>query len=198
MPIQNVTILLLTGATGKPSGDSASVIIYESEGRVVINSSFGDWSYAWHHRGSKTVAEFICDLDKSYMGGKMLGSSISMFDEEATLKEVKKTIVAARRERRINGEPYGLDKEQAAIEWNRAEEYLCGSYGGCTDGWTLYASESQLEDVFECYCTKMHPDWVAFWDRLWEPVMRPELREYVRNLRDSEKALVQSLTQPCE
>jgi hypothetical protein len=61
----------------------------EKTGWVHILSDYGNWAYYWGHRGEKTVAEFLLQLDHQYMGKKMIGEGYFEFSLDKTVEDIR-------------------------------------------------------------------------------------------------------------
>ena len=159
-------------------------LLWRPSGRVIIISDYGNWSYYWGHRGSKSTAAFLVELDIHYMGKKMLGAELEEFSLDSTFKRICEGILSAR----YSGD---LSKDNARNEWELAQELDEGDIS--FEGWGL-SSEFFREDWYEYSCKEMVSEWTNFWDRLWVPLILPELnkelnREQADIVRDAiEKA----------
>lgn len=138
----------------------------EDCGFVTIHSDYGSWSFGWPCHGRPSLAYFLASLDAWYMGGKMLGPGLDVFDEAASIAAVRAHVLECRREA-----GFCWTKERAREEWK-----LAGSIEevGGIDEWYR---ETSIDDAWEiAHVTRMNPAWRQFWDRIWEPHVRPELR----------------------
>ena len=140
----------------------------EATGRVIINSSYGDWSFSWAHRGNRTLADFLADLDMDYMGGKMLGADYYVFSLDETKVAIKEHILEERRQA-------ALTKEEAEEVWERFNSLKDGDI--TFEMWVN--EESILCDTFDFHRTEPEPSWVHFWNKLWKPFVIPELKKVV-------------------
>ena len=149
-------------------------LLWEDNGRVIIISDFGHWSYWWGHRGSDSVAKFLAGLDSFYMGNKMLGTHFRNHSDQETVKAIRKFICDERR----NGD---MEKHKAREEWAIAECYEDGDYD--YRGWIENTSICEPWDLGRTECSI---DWTSFWDRLWVPLIKPQLTELVASATSSE------------
>lgn len=175
-----MTVLVTTDAVFQQiavrhNGDHAR-LLWQDDGRVILVSSYGNWSYFWSHRGDRSVPEFLVDLDIDYMGSKMLGCESQEFDDKGTSQAIRETILEYRREGSIT-------KEQARSEWEEVECLEDGEY----DFRQWYeASEHLGPDCYELRRTKTNSNWYWFWKRIWEPLIQPELKENCTLMGDVE------------
>lgn len=145
-------------------------LLWEDNGRVIIISDFGHWSYWWGHRGTSSVAKFLAGLDSFYMGNKMLGSDFRKHSDSETIKSIRQFI----RDERKNG---GMEKHKAREEWNLVQDYEDGEYD--YRGWIEQTSICEPWDLGRTECSI---DWKSFWDRLWVPLIQPELTGLIAEL----------------
>lgn len=150
----------------KSNHEWANLYWREATGRVIINSSYGDWSFSWPYRGDQTLAAFLCKLDMDYMGGKMLGADYYVFSVDETKKSIRNYILDARKQT-------DLTKEEAREVWDHftsfRDDYI---------SFEMWANEeSILCGTFEFHCTEPESDWVHFWNKLWLPCIVPELKK---------------------
>jgi hypothetical protein len=139
-------------------------LLWEDSGRVIIISDYGNWSYICTHRGTSSVPEFLADLDSFYMGKKMLGSHFTNHSDELTIKSIREFILESRK----NG---GMDKERAIEEWEIVGYYADGD---CDyRGWVEKTSICDPWDLGRDECSH---EWTSFWNRIWVPLIQPELQ----------------------
>jgi len=140
-------------------------LLWDEAGRVIILSDYGTWSHFWGYRGEGvSVEKFLSRLDQHYMGKKMLGASLMEFSLELTAQSIREHI----KEMRQCG---SLSRSEATGEWELSEQLKVGDMS--FDSWM---QETEFEDAWEFYCREMCSEWVNFWDRLWVPMIQPELK----------------------
>ena len=135
-------------------------------GLVIIVSDYGNWSYCWTHIGRVSLPLFLSQLDSQYMGKKMLSTGYWVFDHEATVKEIKSTILRLRRDT-------DLEKDEAAAEWDAVKKLESGFFD--TNDWYNASNLDLFCDSDEYRRTQPNSDWQSFWDRIWVPHIKPEL-----------------------
>lgn len=88
---------------GAKNGGWADISINEGykSGRISISSGQGSWSYYWGACG-ESFKKFLCGLDISYTSMKFGCGNV--FDQEATIKEWKQTVIKERRDEDIDAE----------------------------------------------------------------------------------------------
>lgn len=147
-------------------GEFARLLWEESTGRVILLTSFGDWSYVWGHRGKSSVRAFLCKLDSDYMAGKLLGASSHVMSDKLTINAIDKHILSELRAGSITRLAARDELEHLRL-WSHGEI----DYRGWLEG-------TKIEDACEFECHTLNPQWVSFWERLWVPVIRPALEAY--------------------
>ena len=171
---QIVPMVKIIARVDNSFGEWAVIRFEESSGHVSIVSDFGSWSYGWppRHRGPVSLGRFLAVINIGYMGGKMLGADIDVPDPVATEKSVKETII----EWRNDG---SFTAEQAREEWDLADEIA-------SSGIEYWLHQTSLHDAWEMPCTCMNNSWQMFWERLWEPLIRPELAKWPAKKEEAE------------
>lgn len=139
----------------------------EKCGRISIASDYGDWQYFWGAVGG-SFKDFLCHIDKHYAAGKF--GANRWFDQQATLKTMKKQIIEYRRDNDI-------DAEKARAMWNELNDLK--EYDDA-QVFAMRAFDSEhLSYLFDCGpdlsydCT---PGFNAFWEIVW-PVFVGELKK---------------------
>lgn len=150
----------------KSNHEWANLYWREETGRVIINSSYGDWSFSWRHRGDQSLAAFLYKLDMDYMGGKMLGINYYVFSRTKTVECIREHILEERRRA-------GLTKDEARTAWDNFVQLEDGDISFET--WAT--NEDVLGDTFDFHCTEPEPSWFHFWNKLWLPCIVPELKK---------------------
>jgi hypothetical protein len=104
-------------------GDWGVLLLDEASGTVSINSSYGDWANSWTAAGrgaGVTLKEFFCSCGPDYLADK-LDDSKDQFDQEATIRDMRRQIVEERRGR-------GVDKEDARKAWDGLDDMAIENY----------------------------------------------------------------------
>lgn len=117
-----------------------------AHGEITIVSSWGTYAYAWWGTDKADFRDFILAMrrDTDYLFRKLGGRSI--FDGEATEREIKSRILAARKQGLITA-------EQARDEWELSERFE--DY----DDWSVWAAtdHSFTDEPYELYFTRADP-----------------------------------------
>jgi hypothetical protein len=153
-------------------GAWARVRYSEPASEVVILSDYGHWSYCgWGRHGRSSMAAFLAEINMDYAAGKFLGADSKVFDAEETVRYVRNHILECRREAgvRVRRKSSKMSPERARFEWELAEEISGRSY----DTW---AQQTSIDPYEISQARMVNPSWQNFWERLWEPGIRPELR----------------------
>lgn len=132
--------------------------------RLVLLTSYGDWSYYWSH-ASDDVFTFLARLDRDYVGEKIYAGDYRVTSVEATVQFIREHTCEYRR-------CMSLTKERAAEEWERAQQLEDGEISI-----SEWVNTSPDGDAYEMIMREPRPTWVHFWDRLWAPHIRPALKE---------------------
>lgn len=138
-------------------------------GEIQINSSFGAWAYSWNACGSP-FKQFLIGLNFDYIFTKFMGSSLDVFDGEASVKEVYKEIIERRRTNQIN-------RKEARAVWSEVIFGINGSevhsYGESMQEIARSMEERHpMHDYFADpmdwpRCTRYDYQAKGFWDKLW-------------------------------
>jgi hypothetical protein len=91
------------------------------DGSLTIRSDYGDYSYGWNAFG-ENFKKFLISIDKGYLTTKIGGYERYKFDSEKTSKALKKDIIKARLEKRINAEQ-ARDFFEIAFEVESSNEF---------------------------------------------------------------------------
>lgn len=155
-------------------------------GEILIHSSFGSWAYQWGHLGQPFKGWIAgCD-DRSYVAEKFLGSKARVFDGDATVRELRRRIIAWRRE----GD---FDKDQARVVWDWIEENeielstsadsFCNCmYGGARDCEVDGRRRTRgfFDEPWELTYTTLDHQFAGFWRDIMPPfqeALRAELAQ---------------------
>jgi hypothetical protein len=151
----------------------AFVYIDETTGVFACYSSFGSYNYCWTHIGTRTLKEFLLDLDFDYFMGKTRGLAYKQFSADATLTGIKEYIIEGRRDGWIS-------KEVARTAWEEAvdlqsshdffgefcaSKVLMGIYGGDYCGVAREALTGNAK---------------GFWEKIW-PALLIQLRDALKH-----------------
>jgi hypothetical protein len=151
-------------------------------GDLAIQSDYGDWAYSWNAMGKNedgspsTLHDFLPMCDDDYVMTKFQGGEY-YFDFDATMKEVKKTIIKERKE-------YNLDEDEARSMWDFFVE-LDSNFNGSKDIFQLEImnnySDLNLDKLWPDMCdipcvTDYHPRLRNFFKVGW-PLFIKALKE---------------------
>lgn len=142
-------------------------LLWDDDGRVIILSDYGDWTYYWGCRGKGvSVAQFLSKLDEQYMGKKMLGADYWVPDDDATAGYIRSQILDQRRRA-------SLGKDLARSEWETVQRYDDGDIG-----FEQWGNETDFfsDDWYEYRQTTGDSCWNNFWEKLWVLIV-PELKK---------------------
>ena len=96
-----ITVLRMTIREG---GDYA-VVTVDSTYLLSIHSSHGTWAYRWHDTGGKaTFVEHLLKMHGDYLTKKLNASRESVFDSDATIRDITADIIKLRRSRVISSD----------------------------------------------------------------------------------------------
>ena len=102
-------------------------------------------------------------ITRDYTGGNLLGTRYTVLDVKATIEAAKRRILRLRRKG-------VLDADEARCDW----EWVKGIHDDHSI--TTYIHNSLTPEAYECHCTMENPRWVRFWECVWVPHIRPELK----------------------
>lgn len=155
---------------------SWAVLMWDDQGVVTLHTDHGSWVHQWHpsHIGSGSIPSFLAQLNSSYAGSKFMGLRFKVVDVEKTVRDVKEYIIQERRNHRDNCGGY-TDVEAREI-WDGVD--------GITETWELdeWLQSDPFSDAHEHLRHKPDPQWSSMWDRLWMPLLRPELAKIGKSL----------------
>lgn len=140
---------------------TATIREWPKGGQIDVQSDFGNYAYAWGAIGDRTLREFLCDLDFDYFMNKA-AKGYRVFDEEATVRLIKKDIFALVDCRVIDRE--------TAHDWRDEVDGI----GDCGSEHLFAERLMQCEWFYSVY--ESYPDIVmrdcpqarAFWDGPWQ------------------------------
>lgn len=157
----------------KDSYHAWAKLLWQDDGRVIILSDYGVWSYFWGHRGEGvSVEEFLSDLDEGYMGSKMLAGNLMVFSLEKTVKGIREEIADLIREGSI-------EDANAIFESN-----LCKCLEDEDFPFDEWMKATELDEPWESARKEICPEWANFWSRLWVPLIKPQLERMQRGNTD--------------
>lgn len=163
-----ISTVMMNSLSVRKDGEYLRLLWEESTGSVFLESSYGSWSYRWTCIGNLTLAEFLSELDMSYMGKKMCGSGFRKFSDEATQDAIRSAILSDRRQGYIG-------KALARAEWELLQRYVYSDLD-----FSLWADGTEYDDPWEFCRNEPNSDWLNMWKKLWEPLVQPELRKLVQ------------------
>lgn len=131
--------------------------------RLVIFSSFGDWSNYWSHPGDNQLA-FLAGICRDYTGSKIFGSNYNKDDAETFREHALRHVIEYRRQGYY-------DKEFARTEYDCIQEVE-----HVIDMGRFY-DNTQIQDAWEINHTKPDNSWCCFWNQIWLPHVRPVFSE---------------------
>lgn len=132
--------------------------LVSADGMLAVCSDFGSYAYHWHITNVEDAhfRLFLLRLDNSYLIRKLGGERGPVFDEDATVQRIKKTICEQRREQ-------WLSADEAATEWDLLHEIEISNEFRFHE-WYL---RTALGDASELACYSAPPQLVAFVERVW-------------------------------
>lgn len=140
------------------------IAFLDDAGCLSVQSDFGDYSYRWNMRGMPErdgkligLREFLLTTGADYVLGKF--ATRSEFDDEGSLKAVRKEIL----DRRRAGE---CDADWARSEWDIATEHLDGTRSG--DDWIR---ETAIDEPWFLLGNRYPQQATAFMDRIWPRIV---------------------------
>lgn len=71
---------------------TATIREWPKGGSIDVQSDFGPFAYSWGAIGDRTLREFLCSLHFDYFMGKAASKGFRVFDEEATIRRLKRDI----------------------------------------------------------------------------------------------------------
>ena len=173
------------------AGDWSIFLLDERGGVLSVQSDYGDYAYCWPRHGRASFKHFLCELDTDYLIDK-LGGRPEYFNGPASIKQVKRRIIEARRERRevsvmdsVRGRRYvEVDRRIAREAWDAADALaeVAGSGGGSSDlFYDRMMADSRLavvlrDDFYDLAVYEPKPHLRMFVERLW-PAFVHQLRQ---------------------
>lgn len=152
------------------------IITIDDECNLSINSDWGTWSYRWHKGalGSPTFKHFLLRIGKGYLGNKLLGNDLYVFDSNKTRAQLMSDILEYRREGRLDSEEsrefyvhakkMGGDKETDFYEWH--------DYNSSIDDTIQKMIDTMYDDILEAPLkTRMSYHYEEFYKKNWTPFL---------------------------
>lgn len=140
-------------------------LLWQDDGRVIILSDYGTWSYFWGHRGEGvSVEEFLLQLNEDYMGSKMLAGDLMVFSLKDTVNGIRGEI----RDRILEG---SISNAEVAFE-----NSICDCLEDEDFSFEDWMKATELDEPWESAKKEICPEWSNFWSRLWVPLIKPQLQ----------------------
>lgn len=163
--------------------------LHEETGHVMIESSYGHFSYCWPaaNRGmGYSLQGFLYGLSFDYFMGKAMADNYMIADIDATLAGYKLDLLRDRKSGHIN-------KEDARDIWERLDEIPSGCF---ENEFIIHLSNDPVlnENYFDGYPSirmKEKTSARCFWDNVWCPFREAVLKPYAvkdQELRESRAA----------
>lgn len=140
-------------------------------GEIAIHSSFGTWGHTWTACGVP-FKQFLIRAEFDYMFTKFMGARLERFDGDATLRQIRVDILAARKRGSVG-------RCEAREAWDAVGDEVERITAGATDyGYAMFDvaraldSKHPMHDYFADPCgwpRMTHADHQAqgFWRTLW-------------------------------
>jgi len=91
--------------TIRDNGGDYAIVTIDSTYLLSIHSSHGTWAYRWHDTGDReTFVEHLLKMHGDYLTKKLNASRESVFDANATIRDITSDIIKLRRSRAITAE----------------------------------------------------------------------------------------------
>lgn len=146
----------------------AYIVLDEATGLFSAHGSYGTFAFVWppEYR-SEPLADFLSDLGFDYFVGKTRGCSAREFDQEATVRRLKKWIIDARK----NGdctqvEARGAWDSLVGIDETNEPMFVHLIY----DDPDLYRVIGS--DAYEAICRRYTPECTEFWRVIWPEFLK--------------------------
>lgn len=149
--------------------------IVDTDGSLLINSSYGNWAYGWGNHGRESFKHFLIEMQKdiSYLIMKLNGGKKEYFKLEETIQEVKKDIITERKN-------FSISKEDARDLYNFVKEDLEETYDQTHFEVKIYESGLMDKVYFDYHSiplrTEVDPSLRRFIDLFW-PVLISTLNQ---------------------
>ena len=140
-------------------------------GEITIQSSFGTWGHVWTACGVP-FKQFLMRVEFDYVFTKFMGTKLARYDGQATLREVRREIMRARRQR-------GMSKPEAREAWDAVDfeiDRIESSESDCGYAFMDVARDlgrdHPMREFFADPCawprmTKPDCQAIGFWCELW-------------------------------
>lgn len=150
----------------------AYIYIDEEVGSFMCQSSYGTYAYIWRSIGTRTLKQFLAELNFDYFMGKA-HPGYQCFDAERSVENVKEAIIRCRREN-------DCDAATAREAWNELEYIETDNGIRFCDG--LCRSDALMKilggDYYEYARESADGNSRGFWRELW-PVFLSQTREKI-------------------
>lgn len=151
-------------------------IVRNKQVDVLINSDYGHFAHNWISCGQNPKA-FLCSMGKDYAMQKLSNYQSMEIDMDECMKDLKRSIIEARR----NGE---LDAEQAREAWEQMTEDWDNYSSSYDIACSKLVDNEYFEVVFGDYealpsSKRMKPECEGFWDKIWVPFVEELRREMI-------------------
>jgi hypothetical protein len=143
------------------SGEWASIVVTDEgpgRGQVMINSTFGNWSYYWGAMGTDCIRSFLVGCDNGYLQSKLMSGRrevSGVFDEVATVKAIKEHI-----RDHLSGD--AADEELELLEDTEFDDEVARHH---------WVDETKIEEPWFFFQTKPEPQSRCFLSTLWPVVV---------------------------
>lgn len=149
----------------------ATIFMDNDTGTICVYSDWGQYGHWWgpRGRGTRTLREFLAQCNPEYIMDKFSYDKPHYFDEDASIRAIKKDILEARRKRDI-------DKEQAEDFWDIVEHDLDGASCTTSSEWFYHLSmnaENIIDTLYGGVGPEVpsvhgyHPQLQAFMKECW-------------------------------
>jgi hypothetical protein len=149
-------------------------------GEILIHSSYGSWGYSWGNIGSRDFREFLSKLDYHYFWGKLDEELGECFDDDGTIREIKRIILRDRRNGDIVAEEARehFDEILSFEEFQDSHKDSNAFYSTMNDCYRDLFSYLNNGDLVSITKKKQECDW--FWKTLWSEFIE-EMKKELQN-----------------
>jgi len=147
-------------------------VVLTSNGMFATVSDYGNYAFAWRDTGCEDFRDFIVQMHADYLCSKIVPRR--EYDGEATIANVKATILELRRESRI-------DAALARSEWDLLDNH---SNLDQREDFAFWSQETKLHDVTDVYsltCQSRDRQAEMFCERIL-----PRLQQAIRDEKESD------------
>lgn len=150
----------------RDGSEYAYVMLHERTGNLSINSSYGNFAYQWTAIGTFTLKDFLSDLNMDYFCQKAYQGEYVVFDLERSIRSLKLQVieVCTHRNESLKFVLDALD-EADGLDGYTFDEFdhnltMSDTFSELLDG-----------DFQGIAVSKVNPQCVAFWSRLWPKII---------------------------